>query len=138
MMFYVQTTHDLPSADLLTWADGLVLVYSITDRNQYSILNKCFFHRSSKIFEKVVHKESIFHAKWKKLSHFELLYASKSTNEVLTKRSTTKNEQEYFFDDFISYFWLGLFYWAASFWSVKQNQFRQRIITISFIVFIFN
>jgi len=39
-----KTTSDLPSADLLTWADGLVLVYSITDRASFTYLKQVFNH----------------------------------------------------------------------------------------------
>ena len=46
MVWYlsIQTTSDLPSADLLTWADGLVLVYSITDRASFTYLKQVFNH----------------------------------------------------------------------------------------------
>jgi len=37
-------TVDLPSADLLSWADGLVVVYSITDRASFTYLKQMFNH----------------------------------------------------------------------------------------------
>ncbi|XP_023345273.1 ras-related and estrogen-regulated growth inhibitor [Eurytemora carolleeae] len=35
---------DLPAAELVSWADGLVLVYSITDRSSFTYLKQVFNH----------------------------------------------------------------------------------------------
>lgn len=39
-----KSTNDLPSTDLLSWTDGLVMVYSITDRASFTYLKQVFNH----------------------------------------------------------------------------------------------
>lgn len=39
-----KSTMDLPSTELLGWADGLVLVYSITDRASFTYIKQVFNH----------------------------------------------------------------------------------------------
>ena len=46
---HFQSLEELPSSDTLSWADGLVLVYSITDR--FAIIPNLSLHLSKKIQE---------------------------------------------------------------------------------------
>ena len=42
----MQTAGELPSAKTLDWADGLLLVYSITDRESFTYIKRLHAHIS--------------------------------------------------------------------------------------------